>query len=126
MMIKILNKIFCLRRYEHENQVLVYLAGTLGEKTRSRVVRKLICDALGLGPDLLKDDLNSFREASRQVAAVGRNINQIARAVNSGQAQGLVLDSQFLQGVAGQIKAQEKELYVIIHRSRNRWVRHGA
>jgi hypothetical protein len=31
--------------------------------------------------DLLKDNLDSFREGVRQLAAVGRNINQIAHAI---------------------------------------------
>jgi hypothetical protein len=119
---KILNKIFSMRLNDQEDQALVRLAGTLGAKTRSRVVRKLIRDALGLGPDLLKDDLNSFREAARHVSAVGRNINQIARAINSGQIEGLALDPQLFQLVVGHIKALENELRTLILRSRNRWI----
>src|SRR3954470_1189742 len=98
-----------IRLNESENHAVIELAKSQGEKTRSRIIRKMIREAVGEGPDLLKDDLNGVREAVRQVAALGRNINQISRAVNSGQAGGLTLDSQLLNAVARQVKSVHNE-----------------
>lgn len=55
----------------------------LGKKNKSRLVRKLVRDFIGFGPDLLDLQMVEFRLAVRQLSGVSNNINQIAKAVNA-------------------------------------------
>jgi hypothetical protein len=120
-----MHKILCIRLGDQADQALLHLMKTLGTKTRSRVVRKMIMEAAGLGPDLLNDNLDSFREGVRQLAALGNNINQIARAINSGQAPGCPWDSELMNAVIRRLRDHQKVVADIATRSKNRWTNHG-
>src|ERR1700733_8374034 len=103
-----MHKILCIRLGDQADQALVYLMKTLGTKTRSRVVRKMIMDAAGLGPDLLKDNLDSFRGGVRRLSALGNNTDQIARAINSGQAPVWPWDSELMNAVIQRLRDHQK------------------
>jgi hypothetical protein len=120
-----MHKIFSLRLGDDIDLLLLQLTKTLGTKTRGRMIRKMIIEAAGLGPDLLNDDLDSFREGVRQLSALGRNINQIARAVNSGHAQGCPWDPDLMNAVLQKVADHQKVVADIVMRSRNRWINHG-
>jgi hypothetical protein len=121
---KPLNKNIRIRLNEDENQALTALVIACGEKNMSNIIRKLIREGIGQGPDLLTKDLGTFREAIRQLGALGCNINQIARALNSGMHPDPGLQS-VLEDVKKQVLAVQKEVLLIAMRSRNRWVLHG-
>ena len=74
--------------------------------------------AIGQGPDLLQDDLNSFREAVRQFTALGRNMNQIARAINSGDAICPSLNTQQLHDVGLQVESPPMKVFAVVMRTR--------
>jgi hypothetical protein len=120
---KPLNRNLRIRLNEDEDKALADLALILGEWTRSGVVRKMIREAIGQGPDLSKDNLESFREGVRQLGAVGRNINQIAHAIHAGKAGDCPWDSGLLNAIAQQVLALGNKLADIVMRCRNRWVR---
>ena len=115
-------RVMHFRITEEENQELIFLARSFGLENRSRILRKMIREAMGQGPDLLRDDLNAFREAVRQLAALGRNINQIAHAINSGKAIFSSLDSQQLGYIGPQVESVRKEISSVVIRTWNRWV----
>lgn len=130
---KPLNRNLRIRLNEDEDKSLETLAKSSGAMTRSRIIRQLIREAIGQGPDLLENDLESFREAVRQLGSLGRNINQIARALNSGCPSSSILDQTPLKAVQQQIASVQKEVLDLVQRSRNRWVcvkdgrgRHGS
>ena len=64
-----------------ERKALDKLAKSMDEKP-SRVVRRLLSEAITGGPDYFDDGLKELRTAHRELAAVGRNINQLAKAAN--------------------------------------------
>ena len=64
-----------------EHAALQRLAESLDEKP-SQVVRRLLREAITGGPEYFEDGLAEMRAAHRELAAVGRNINQLARAAN--------------------------------------------
>ena len=64
-----------------EHAALQTLAKALDEPP-SRVMRRLLREAITGGPDYFEDGLNEIRTAHRELAAVGRNINQLAKAAN--------------------------------------------
>ena len=48
----------------------------------SELLRRLVREAVTQGPDYFDDGLEELRAAHRELAAIGRNINQLARAAN--------------------------------------------
>jgi hypothetical protein len=51
----------------------------------SRIVRRLIREAINGGPDYFKDGEKEIRLMHVHLAAVGRNLNQLVRAANRGE-----------------------------------------
>jgi len=93
----------CLRVRIHceEREALAKLAASLDEKP-SRIVRRLIREAITEGPDFFDDGVGELRAAHRELAAIGRNINQLARQAN---AQERVVPAQ-LKGNLAAAKVQ--------------------
>lgn len=111
-----------LSHAEYEGFVMVLQRlGTNG----ARFLRKVIREVLGEGPDILPNDLQAFRDATFQVGAIGRNLNQLVRAFHSGQLTSSQVDSVLLQAVRDEVTKLEKELLTVVLRSRQRWVNHG-
>ena len=78
------SKMAGVRLREEEWAGLAQLAENLGE-TPSRVIRRLIREALNGGPDYFDDGLLDLRRMHRELASIGRNLNQMTKAVNRGQ-----------------------------------------
>ena len=73
-----------VRIHSEERVALGKLAKSLDVKP-SRIVRRLIREAITEGPDFFDDGIRELRSAHRELAAVGRNINQLARSANQGE-----------------------------------------
>jgi len=121
-----LGKTLCVRLSEADDQALAQWAARLGEPNRTIIVRQLICELAGSGPYLLGNDLNALREAVRELRSVGVNLNQLMRAINSGQvtlptAENIELVSMVLAAT----EALRQELNAIILHSRNKGMRYG-
>jgi len=117
MMRKPLDRNLRIRLNVDEEKILLELTATLGETSRSCVVRRMIRESGGQGPDLLGEGLNTFREGIRQQAAMGRNLNQIARALNGGRVPDIPINSQLLPAVSAQVEGLKTELIEIVLRS---------
>ena len=76
-----------IRLYPEEDAALTQLAQAL-HQTPSRVIRSLIRQAVTGGPDFFEDGVLELRTMHRQLAAIGRNLNQLARAANRGKVVG--------------------------------------
>jgi hypothetical protein len=75
----------------------------------------------------LEGDLDVFREALRQVRAVGVNLNQLTHAVNAGKTHwSSPGDSETVQATLKAVDSLRHELTSIITRSRNRPVKDAA
>lgn len=110
-----------LRLTEAEQKAFIQFAKQAGE-SRARLLRKAVRDMVGLGPDMLRADLESFREAVYQVAAIGRNLNQVARVLNAEIASGEAPDLKPLPGAIADSRAAvvalQEQLTRIIEQSR--------
>lgn len=113
-----LHKIFTMRLSIQEDHDLSQMAKALGVKSRARVIRKWIRHGLGQGPDLLQEDLHTLREGIRQLGGLGRNMNQIARAINAGQAPTCSWDPNFLSLVHKEVRTLAQEWIAAVARSR--------
>ncbi len=74
-----------VRLHDQETAALKQLAAALGQPP-SRLLRRLIREAITGGPDYFKDELVDLRRMVRELSAIGRNLNQLARAANRGEA----------------------------------------
>ncbi len=90
--------------------------------TCSRFFRKVIREVIGEGPDLLAHELKLFREALYQVAALGRNLNQLLKAFHTGQPPGILVDQAALAAFRDQVEQLKQALVTVILRSKHRWV----
>ena len=54
-------------------------------QTPSQVIRQLIRIAATGGPDFVGEEKIDLRMNARQLAAIGRNLNQLVRAINRGE-----------------------------------------
>ena len=121
-----LTKNLCVRISEADDLALAHYAQRMGQTKRTKVVRQLIAEASGTGPYLLGNDLNALRESVREVRAVGINLNQLMRAINSGQVTlPTTSDLDCLLQLSRSVEAVRKELNAMILRSRNRGTRYG-
>ena len=73
-----------VRLWPEEKAGLAQLAAILGE-TPSRVMRRLLREAINGGPDYFEDGRDDIRLMRRQLTALGRNLNQLVRQIHRGQ-----------------------------------------
>ena len=111
-----------VRLNENEHRALEIIQQKL-QTTRSRLLRKVIRELIGMGPDLLPQEWMAFEKLAYQLAAVGRNLNQFVRAVNSGKAAMTSEDRTLVEGVQDQVDLIKKEIISAIDRSCHRWVK---
>lgn len=92
--------------------------------TCSRFFRKVIREVIGQGPDLLPIEMKPIKEATFQVAALGRNLNQLLKAIHTSQAPGIVVDQAALAAFRDQVEGLRQALVAVILRTKHRWLRH--
>src|ERR1019366_700764 len=101
------------RLNEAEYQAFVAVLLELGT-TRSRMLRKMIRELIRWGPDLLSDELKLFREAVYQVGAIGRNLNQLVKAIHNGKQEANAAVGSTLNQVKDQVNHLEKVLLEVV------------
>ena len=67
-----------------EDDALKRIAAATGQ-TPSQVLRQLLRIAATGAPDFVGDDKIDLRMLARQIAAIGRNLNQLVRSINRGE-----------------------------------------
>ena len=73
-----------IRLHLAEDEALIELAENLGQPP-SRIIRRLIREAINGGPEYFQDGLLELRRMRGELAAIGGNLNQLTRAANAGQ-----------------------------------------
>ena len=106
---------------EAEYQGFLQLVQRL-ETSRSRLFRGMVREALGIGPDLIRQDMKLLSEGIYQLGAIGRNLNQQLRALHSGQLLGKPADMTFTEQVKDQTSKLESQWLLAVKRSKDRWV----
>ena len=77
------SKMAGVRLRDQEWAGLKQLAEDLNE-TPSRIIRRLVREAITGGPDYFDDGLLDLRRMSRALNSIGSNLNQLSRAANRG------------------------------------------
>ncbi|MFJ1270005.1 plasmid mobilization relaxosome protein MobC [Legionella lytica] len=81
-----------------------------GTNNKSRFLRKLMRDYIGMGPDLTDKELNEFRDAVRQLTGIARNLNQITARINNNSQELKHVPVDYLKRVEQSVIALNDEL----------------
>ena len=84
---KVRSRVAFVRLRDQEWEGLKQLAENLGQ-TPSRLLRRLIREAINGGPDYFDDGVLDLRRMRIELAAIGRNLNQLSRTAHQGGAVG--------------------------------------
>lgn len=79
-----LDHVISIRLQDHESREFEKIAQRF-QVTPARLMRKMIRDSIGAGPDLLPQDAKLVEEAIYQLSMLGRNLNQLLRAIHQGK-----------------------------------------
>ena len=110
-----------LRLTNAERDAFQQIASQLNT-TRSDLLRKYVRELIGQGPDLLAHDLRDMNEAAYQVGCVGRNLNQLVRAINQGKVRTVADQAALIESVRDRVDRVAEELRWVVDRSYERWV----
>ncbi len=81
----------------------------------------LVRSVLFREPTFSAAEIEVLRESNRELAAIGRNLNQIARAINVDFREGERLKRAEIKELAGDFAAHRREVSRLIDQSMNRW-----
>ncbi|MBX9703484.1 MAG: plasmid mobilization relaxosome protein MobC [Silvanigrellaceae bacterium] len=91
-----------------------------GRPNKSRYLRKLVRDNIGMGIDLTEQELKVFREAVRQLTGIARNLNQITSRINADSKQLSQLSTDYLERINLRVLAINDKLKHYIFRTISR------
>jgi len=104
-----------------EYEEFAVAAKRLGD-SRARLLRRAVRAIIERPADLLDKELGAFDEAVYQLKAVGRNLNQITRAVHMGELRDDQVDPAVMAALAQAVKQLDARLTDVIEKSRLRRV----
>lgn len=78
---------------------------TVIDQKPSRILRRLLREAITAGPDYFDDGLLELRRMRNELAAIGRNLNQLVRTANQGAAVDGDERRRVINAVAVQVEA---------------------
>lgn len=92
-------------------------------QVRARVLRRAVREIITRSPDLFDDGLEEFSRLRFELRAIGRNLNQITRAINSGEEEDLQHIEAVTQAVSEQVGRIDERVSHLLMSTRRRWVR---
>ena len=92
-----------------------------GFENRSQWGRALILNKIDNHPTFTIDEIKAIAEANRQLSAIGRNLNQIARALNIDPNHASSPNEELLVSLSKTISKQQEKIMSLLDQSLNRW-----
>ena len=92
-----------------------------GNQNKSKLIRKLLRDYIGMGPDLTSLEMKEFREAVRQLTGISRNLNQITSRINSDEKQLSNLSEHYLDNIKNYVNSVNDTLKHYMKRTVDRY-----
>ena len=103
-----------------EHEQFVAASKRLGE-SRSRLLRRAVRDIIQRPAQLSDQELAALTEAVYQLNAVGRNLNQIVRAIHLGKVT--IMEGTHVDTVLSAVAALDTRITELVEKSRLRGVR---
>ncbi|SHJ62521.1 mobilisation protein (MobC) [Malonomonas rubra DSM 5091] len=72
-------------------------------------------------PSFSTSEIDVLRESNREIAAIGRNLNQIARAINADFRDESRIKRAEIKAIADSFAVHKKQVFRLIDQSLNRW-----
>ncbi|EAV2676858.1 MobC family plasmid mobilization relaxosome protein [Salmonella enterica] len=92
-----------------------------GFPSRTTWLTNLVLATLNKEPVLTDAEVNALRGSNRELAAIGRNLNQIARALNVEFRDSDKLNKELIERLLEQIDGHRDKVSNLIDRNMNRW-----
>lgn len=81
----------------------------------------VVLAALHREPVLTDSEISALRESNREMAAIGRNLNQIARALNIDFRESDKLKHEDIEKLAERIEHHKEQVSALLSRNMSRW-----
>jgi len=89
--------------------------------TRSKIQRKIIRELINNELDLVPEEIEVFRDAAKNVAAIGRNFNQLIRAINSGKVPDRLYHESYFNDIKTHLSLLDTTLRSYLEHTEARW-----
>lgn len=116
-----LSRVTYLRLTESEHEAFAAAAKRLGD-SRADLLRRAVREIINRPADLMEKELAGLEEAVHQLKAVGRNLNQIARALNVRDRKDGQVDPAVLVALIQSVDQLAARFLAVIEKSRLRRV----
>ncbi len=109
------------RLTESDQRKLMKRVKEEGFPNRTNWTTSVVMAALHREPVLTDSEIAALRESNRELAAIGRNLNQVARALNIEFREGDRIKLQAIEALAERIEQHKGEVAGLLSRNLNRW-----
>lgn len=92
-----------------------------GFPNRTSWTTAVILGILHRAPVLGDAEVSALRESNRELAAIGRNLNQVAHALNIDYRQTERVKREIIEALAQRIDQHKNQVYELLNKSMNRW-----
>lgn len=92
-----------------------------GYPNRTSWVTAMVLAELHNEPVLTDAEVGALRESNRELAAIGRNLNQVAKALNVEFRESDKLKLAGIEAMAARIEQHREQVAGLLSRSMNRW-----
>jgi len=114
-----------IRLTENNLSILDQRAKEEGYQNRTKWTTAVVLAALNHEPVLTENEINALRESNRELAALGRNLNQIARALNIEFRDSDKITLDAITRLEKSVDNQKKHVSGLLDRNMNRWSSYG-
>lgn len=111
-----------IRMTGENKNLLIEKSRQEGYSNRTAYVTSLVLAALRRQPVLSLEEISALRESNRQIAAIGRNLNQLVRMLYSDDFRALNrLTRVEVKMLAQQVEEHKKNVANLLEKNMNRW-----
>ncbi|EJT4224696.1 MULTISPECIES: plasmid mobilization protein [Vibrio harveyi group] len=110
-----------IRLSTSDQQKLTKKAQLEGYPNRTKWTTAVVLRALHQEPVLSESEIAALRESNRELAAIGRNLNQIARTLNIEFREGDRLKLEAVEALTARIEQHKDSVATLINKNMNRW-----
>ncbi|SHE52226.1 mobilisation protein (MobC) [Modicisalibacter ilicicola DSM 19980] len=100
---------------------LVQRARKEGYPSRTSWLTAMVLAELHREPVLADDEISALRESNRELTAIGRNLNQVARAINIEFRESEKLKQDAIEKLIERIEQHKEHVTGLLSRNMNRW-----
>lgn len=110
-----------LRLFPSIMQKMTDRAKTEGFPSRTTWLNSLVKSVLNAQPVLTDTEANALRHSSRELAAIGRNLNQIAKVLNTEFRASDIITKEAIDTLSKKIERHYETSMALINKSKSRW-----